>query len=181
MLQSRADIDAVRLVDASLSCNSPVEDVSFPLVYMLKHQAEKPAVSGNKLTIPIRFGLKAVTEDKKQDVILIACRLQVDYVLQEGYVPSAEEIDAFGQGNAIFNCWTYFREFVQSTIARMNYPPVAVPFLRLAPKPESPAKTLGATEVKGPAIQVETEQEPKKRRPGARPGGFIPPEGERRR
>lgn len=38
--------------------------------------------------------------------------------------PSEQHVVAFHGGNAIFNCWQYFREFIQSATARMGFPPL---------------------------------------------------------
>jgi hypothetical protein len=52
----------------------------------------------------------------------------------------------------IFNCWPYFREYLQSTVTRMNLLPLTVPLLRLLPKPprkkptQTPAAVLPAEE-----------------------------------
>ena len=137
-LHARADIASVRMTESAFACKVPLEDVRFPLSLALRHEAENAVVAGSKLTIPVRFGFRAVTEDKRTEVISVTCRLEADYDLEEGYVPSPEEIEAFRQGNAIFNCWAYFREYVQSTVARMNFPPITIPFLRMAPKAITP-------------------------------------------
>src|ERR1035441_470999 len=97
-LHARADIASVRMTESAFACRVPLEDVTFPLVLALRHDAEEAVVAGSKLTIPIRFGFRAVTEDKETEVIVVACRLEVDYDLAEGYVPAAEEIEAFRQG-----------------------------------------------------------------------------------
>jgi hypothetical protein len=168
-LQSRAEIDTIRLTESTVACKVAPENVSFPLVMMLKHQAEDAVVSGGKLTIPIRFGFKALTEDNKAEVLIITCRLEVAYELAEGYEPSPEQVEAFRQGNAIFNCWTYFREYVQNSVARMSFPPVTIPFLRMVPKAISATSAEGSNAVEDTPARVEpaTEQrigEPQKRR-----------------
>jgi hypothetical protein len=121
-------------MESRITCRAVPETVKFPLLMMLKHQAEDAVVSGRCLTIPIRFGFRAVTEDEKTEVMVITCRLAVAYELTEGYEPTPEQIEAFRQGNAIFNCWSYFREYVQNSVARMNFPPVTIPFLRMVPR-----------------------------------------------
>jgi len=133
-LQSRAEIDSIRITDSTLACKVAPENVTFPLEMMLKHEAEDAVVTSGKMIIPVRFGFKAVTEDRKVEVLTVTCRLEAAYELPEGYEPTPEQIDAFRQGNAIFNCWTYFREYLQNSVARMNFPPVTVPFLRMVPK-----------------------------------------------
>jgi hypothetical protein len=161
-LQSRADIQSIRVTEATADCRLRLEDVTFPLLFLLKHQAEDVMLLGSRLTIPVKFGFKAVTADKKVPVIVVACRVEVDYELADGYTPTPEEIEAFKQGNAILNCWTYFREHVQSTVARMNFPPLTLPFLRMVPK----ASVQTPTESKAiEAPTAKTKQEPESKSP----------------
>jgi hypothetical protein len=49
-------------------------------------------------------------------------------------VPTIEELQAFADTNALMNCWPYWRELVQTTVARMNLPPLVVPLLRWVPQ-----------------------------------------------
>ncbi len=56
-------------------------------------------------------------------------------------IPAPEEMQAFAETNALMNCWPYWRELVQTTVARMGLPPLVVPLLRWVvptpqPKPE---------------------------------------------
>jgi hypothetical protein len=165
-LQSRADIETIRVTESSMTCTVAPENVTFPLVILLKHQSEEAVVDGDKLTIPIKFGFKALTEDEKTDVLIVTCRLEAAYQLAEGYAPTPEQIEAFRHGNAVFNCWSYFREYVQNSVARMNFPPVTIPFLRMVPKAvtaESNDVDSGANQLAQPAEQVMIEG--RKRRP----------------
>jgi hypothetical protein len=50
-------------------------------------------------------------------------------------VPTPEELQAFADTNSLMNCWPYWRELVQSMVARMNLPPITVPLLRFVPPP----------------------------------------------
>jgi hypothetical protein len=51
--------------------------------------------------------------------------------------PSPDELQAFADTNAIMNCWPYWRELVQTTVAKMNLPPLLVPLVRwVSPKPK---------------------------------------------
>ena len=166
-LQSQADLGAIRLMESRVVCKVAPEDAQFPLSIALKHQVEDAVVSSHKMTIPIRFGFKAITADEKTDVLVITCRFEATYVLAETYEPTPEQIDAFRQGNAIFNCWSYFREYVQNSVARMNYPPVTIPFLRMVPKPISaagkPHRLDGGTAKLEPPAEQAPEPKPKRR------------------
>jgi hypothetical protein len=162
-LQSRADIESIRMVEATANCRLKRENVTFPLSFHLKHQAEDVTLLGSKLTIPIKFGFKAATSDNGVPVIMVTCRVEVDYELDAGYTPTPEEIEAFKQGNAIFNCWTYFREYVQSAVARMNFPPPTLPFLRMVPKVSAPVPSVPKA-IEAPIAKTEQEPARKSRR-----------------
>lgn len=59
---------------------------------------------------------------------------ELSYRVPEREAFSSEELDAFGQVNAVFNAWPYWREFVQSAFARMSLPNMIVPLFRV-PRP----------------------------------------------
>jgi len=71
----------------------------------------------------------------KTKVFSVECAYELCYGLEEGYRPEGNEIEAFKNGNAIFNCWPYFREFFQNLTSRMDQAPPPLPFLRVAPRP----------------------------------------------
>ena len=56
---------------------------------------------------------------------------------REGFEIASEHVKAFKDGNAIFNAWPYFREYLRNNLQRMGMPPLTAPFLRLQPKPKS--------------------------------------------
>jgi hypothetical protein len=53
-------------------------------------------------------------------------------------VPAADEMQAFAETNALMNCWPYWRELVQTMVAKMGLPPLVVPLLRWVPPPPKP-------------------------------------------
>lgn len=54
---------------------------------------------------------------------------------------SSDELKGFGKVNAVFNAWPYWRELVQSSLARMSMPVLTVPVYRLPPN--EPAEDNG--------------------------------------
>lgn len=78
----------------------------------------------------------AVGEHKRAPFLKISCTLVLEYSLRPEFSPTENQIRAFHEGNAVFNCWPFFREYVQSSAARMSVPPLPVPFLRLQAKEE---------------------------------------------
>ena len=45
-----------------------------------------------------------------------------------------EDLEAFCAMNGVFNAWPYAREFVQSSMARMNLPALVLPVMRYVPR-----------------------------------------------
>ena len=56
---------------------------------------------------------------------------ELSYKVPDDESFSSEELDAFGQVNAVFNAWPYWRELVQASLARMSMPLLTVPVFRL--------------------------------------------------
>ena len=50
-------------------------------------------------------------------------------------IVSQELGQMFASRNGIFNAWPFFREFVQSTVARMGMPPLMIPLFKRPPLP----------------------------------------------
>ena len=58
---------------------------------------------------------------------------ELSYEIPDDESFSSEELEAFGEMNAVFNAWPYWRELVQASLARMSMPPLTVPVFRVAP------------------------------------------------
>jgi hypothetical protein len=73
-------------------------------------------------------------------------RMQVAFALQYELPDAASVSDAvlaeFARVNGAFNAWPYWREYIQTTAARMNLPPVVLPVFRVAPRAEPTAPAL---------------------------------------
>jgi hypothetical protein len=81
-----------------------------------------------------------LTQPNLEQLIAIECAFEVDYALQDDFVPSPEHVKAFREGNAVFNVWPFFREYLHSQMQRMGLPPLTAPFLRIVPKPKKVAR-----------------------------------------
>ena len=74
------------------------------------------------------------TQNEKT-AVTVECAYAADYtIIRDGFVPSSEQAKAFREGNAIFNLWPYFREYLQSSLLKMGLPALTAPFLCLRPK-----------------------------------------------
>jgi hypothetical protein len=81
---------------------------------------------------------------KSKPLLVIAATFVAEYEMAEGFNPLTEDLNAFVNANAVFNCWPYWREYVHSTAARMNLPPLTLPFFRVRTPQPAKVKPLGA-------------------------------------
>jgi hypothetical protein len=66
-------------------------------------------------------------------VATLSAKFSAEYLVRDGSVISHEAQQEFAQKNAVYHVWPYYREFVQSTLARSGIPLVEVPMFMLAP------------------------------------------------
>ncbi len=79
------------------------------------------------------FTLKAerTTESERSLILSIETSFALYYSIKSVGDFGDESIKAFAFTNGIFNAWPYWREYVQSTAARMGLPPIVIPVFRL--------------------------------------------------
>jgi hypothetical protein len=163
-IHRNAQIDSVRLSRAQFHSRHPSELEGEGVKLDFGFRAEQRPSPSGVLRIAVSFrvsvepaetvtqssGRESVRGSKKatpseEAPLAVEVGFETDYTLRDGFVPSDEAIVAFKDGNAIFNVWPYFREFLQSSTTRMGHPPLTAPFLKLRPKQED--KALSAPEV----------------------------------
>ncbi len=95
------------------------------------------ATEDNKrFAVTVRFAIQAnQTKDAESAPIQIEALFQLSYAIPEGLNPSLKDLEAFSRTNALLNSWPYWREMVQSTVARMNLPPLTLPLFRIWSSP----------------------------------------------
>jgi hypothetical protein len=143
---TRAELDRVTLIDATMARGTSLSSLTRPFKIDVQFESGLAALSEKRANLQVKFQFRAIDSSAAENqVITLACTLEASYSLHEGYKPEPGEVDAFHKGNAVFNSWPFFREFVQSSVIRMNMPAPPVPFLRLAarPKEEESAPFLG--------------------------------------
>jgi hypothetical protein len=141
-LQQKSDISNISLIESVATCKAALTKNVLPFSFAVEFQAEEIECEGANLRVTTRFSFKIINDKDKAEVISLRCLLGAEYTLAEGFQPSAEQIKAFKEGPAIFNCWPYFREYVQNTVVRMNYPPPTIPFLWLEVKKLAHAEAI---------------------------------------
>lgn len=137
--QVHADLRGVQLLDCSASvAETRAESEGQLLLGLLLETSVLSNVQGCA-----RFAVRIIVHGSPKEgegksekhLFEVACRYALQYALKEGYTPSQEELDAFKEGNAVFQCWPYARELVQNLTMRMGLQMPPMPFLSLGPKP----------------------------------------------
>ena len=137
-VHKNAQISDVRLARAKVTADRPGSALKEqPITLSMGVKAERIEPSANSLLIDIDFRLTGSRNDsplKKKTIICLECTFEVSYLLRPEFTPTTEQVNAFKDGNAIFNCWPYCRQYVQETIQKLGYPPLILPFLQVLTK-----------------------------------------------
>jgi len=149
-VHGNAAISAVRLSRAKLASRPLGEELKGPIAIKFVIKSRSVDAPKGMLRVEVDFrmigeleakpGAEGKPVKKRETVVSVECTYEVDYQLREGFEPSAKEVKAFKDGNVIFNCWPYFREYLQESVQRMGFPALTAPFLRVQPKPPKAEK-----------------------------------------
>jgi hypothetical protein len=137
-LHQNAEICGIRLAHANASAISPEIAMKKDIAVSMDVKATRIGCEGESLVIEVGFSFKGTQKPEQKKcppVISVESTFQVTYRLKPGFEPTDDQVRAFKDGNAIFNCWPYCRHYVQEQVLQMGYPPVTLPFLRVVTKP----------------------------------------------
>jgi preprotein translocase subunit SecB len=136
-LHQNADLSSIRLARASCAGRCSDELFKKDVSISLNIKSDKVFLVSDHLTIEVNLqlaGTRKPTASEEETLFSINCSFEAIYILRPEFTPSDKQIDAFKEGNAIFNCWPYCRQHVQDMIQRMGLPPITLPFLRVMTK-----------------------------------------------
>lgn len=147
-----AQIDSVRLVGsrAETSIQGPQEAGTDPVKFRQNLQATRNS-RGFRVIADLGVSIPA-KDTTSPPAVAVDARFELDYVLPAEVIASDEELNAFARVNGLFNAWPYFREFVQTSMARMQLPPLVIPLVRV------PSRAASATPVEKPLGPGESKQ-----------------------
>jgi hypothetical protein len=138
-LMAYAQIESIRLVDARARHRVESAPPSIPPAALSVRVTTKSGGTvdqQNNLRVLAQYSLVAKRAEEKDPAVDIRASFELWYTIPPELKPSSPEIKAFSATNAMLNSWPYFRELVQSMIARMNLPPLTLPLYRIVqPKP----------------------------------------------
>jgi hypothetical protein len=152
--QTNAEISGIRLANANIARTPDFvfDESGGVLTSGVSFKPVDRRRQNHSITLAVEFDFRIwAGEEEPRDLARIRCRFDADYDLHPDFDPSEPQIAAFHNGNAVFNCWPYFREFIQSTTVRMSLPPATVPFLRLVPIKKPQVIDAKGTQVTAPA------------------------------
>jgi hypothetical protein len=147
-VHQNSQISNVRLARARITTDRPENAVKDIISVSIGVKAKRVESAADQLIVEVGFrlaGLKRGDPPKNKTAFCVECTFELSYQLRPGFTPTTEQAKAFKDGNAIFNCWPYCRQYAQDMIQRIGYPPLVLPFLRVQtrnrgkrtlPKPE---------------------------------------------
>ncbi len=136
-ISKNAQINDVRLARAKITADRPGDALKTPIAASLGVKAKEVESSTDQLFIEVSLRLAGSKKDessKSRIVVCVECTFEVIYQLHSEFTPTKEQIKAFKDGNAVFNCWPYCRQYVQEMTMRMGFPPLMLPLLRVQTK-----------------------------------------------
>lgn len=100
----------------------------------------KDLVPGKKFKVLVEFKLKTedlqdASEKDKKIIFLINATFILVYSFNQKEDFKKDDLGMFANVNGVFNCWPYWREFVQNITPRMGLPSLIVPLLKIPKKP----------------------------------------------
>jgi hypothetical protein len=155
---SLLEIREASLVECHARQNRHLIIGGIPLAISIQSKSQCQRIpEANGFVVVVTFALKATTGTQSHADEPKATEdneaLSIEYVIALPYIMrTMDEVEdkhlaAFAEFNSKFNAWPYWREFVQSTMARMGLPPIILPVFR-----------PGMVELKGVAEAVTREQ-----------------------
>ena len=67
---------------------------------------------------------------KKESIVDVEASYVIHYETRDDFLVSDSQADSYARYNGVFNAWSYWREYVQASCARMGIPALPVPVYR---------------------------------------------------
>ncbi|MCY4075174.1 MAG: hypothetical protein OXH04_07075 [Acidobacteria bacterium] len=139
-------IESVRLREAQFRSAVQPSEIADAITVTTSRKTEvvqKPTAD-QTLRIETAFTMEVRSAGEDEELQAeIRGTFELSYEIPDDETFSSEELEAFGEVNAVFNAWPYWRELVQASLARMSMPPLTVPVFRVAPPDTDEAEDDG--------------------------------------
>jgi hypothetical protein len=153
-LISSVRLSEVRLIELRAKTAVSVDQITDGMIPWFRHWATVPAGIANgafkaRAFLELAVGEREATEQAVAGKSPVSLRIEYEltYQVPADLVVKRVELNAFAKVNGVFNAWPYFREIVQSTMQRMDLPPVILPVYRVPQaKPQADPPPEAASE-----------------------------------
>ena len=133
-VHSHADLLTIVLIESKLKRADTLPPSLDQREFTVSFRSGNANRTDGSLITPVDFRFRLGGKGAETEVVSIFCRFEAHYNFDATFGPTEPQIQAFKKGNAVFNIWPYFREYVTSSFMRMGLPPPPVQFLRLIVK-----------------------------------------------
>jgi hypothetical protein len=135
-ISARVTIQGIMLVESNLRRTPDTLGTRSKLRVNIKvaNVSYRIETESGKLIVLPTFELSAEREIDSEDPPFLSIRASfaLEYTVESINDFGDENIRAFAETNGIFNAWPYWREYVQSTSARMGFPVMTIPVFRVS-------------------------------------------------
>jgi hypothetical protein len=136
------ELEDVRLVEATAKAGVRSREEAGEIELSAIHSARAPqGIREGIFYVLTSLEVRITSADAEQKKQPLALRVEYElkYRVPADFKATKAEISSFAKVNGVYNAWPYFREYVQSTMLRMNLPPVILPVYRIPPTPKNEA------------------------------------------
>jgi hypothetical protein len=143
ILQSKSELESICLGKCDATAMNATTSLVRPFLAKISHSSVTE-LDKERLVVSVTFDCQIYDSTANPVTFChITCTFTLNYrFVDKSYEATEESLNAFKDGNAVFNCWPYVREFIQNTTARMNLDPPPLPLLRIVPKKEAVEQQL---------------------------------------
>jgi len=140
----------VKCVEFSGRVIPQAKPTSLAVTYKVTAQARTDSANST-ITVRANFVMEAKPEDAKgaSAVVEASASIELEYVFPDVGSLNEETIQSFGRINGVYNAWPYWREYVQSAVARMGLPPLVVPVYRIMDAVSKPKASKSPKKISG--------------------------------
>ena len=147
-LIAKIEIEEVALLEASVKRSIRSADETEARIQLNKRASLLERSDDGRFYVQAEIEFSIVeASGSEQPAVSIHTAFELTYRHPSDLEVTSQVLQEFAEINGVFNVWPYWREFIQSTMARMNLPVITIPVFRLATpsdvpsQPDDPAQT----------------------------------------
>jgi hypothetical protein len=122
------DLESIYITDSKAKLNKEFLEKDLQLDISEKNKFNQDEKG---LSVQYSFSLKGNSPNKEKAGVEISVTYNIYYSKKENQQISEDFFNPFSKFILGMMVWTYFREFVQNMVSRMNLPPLTLPLKRL--------------------------------------------------